>query len=98
MDTLITIVRIPIAIVAGLLLVILGWPFELLIGVIALPFNAVFRSRENLKIAYGSWPMNTVVTLGNLREWVFRDDEPYLMNDGLGSFIKNVTGLDAFDL
>lgn len=93
MDIAITAVRIPIALFVSLLLLVMGWSAEILLGLVFFPFHAVFQSRMGLKITYGAWPLNTFHTISNVWQWVFRGDEHKDMKPGLGDFIGNLIGL-----
>ena len=69
MDLLITIVRIPVAGLFGLLIAIIGWPLEIIIGICGFPFWAVIDVRDALKDRYQHWPLNTLGTLRRLFVW-----------------------------
>ena len=75
MDLIITVVRFPLAIIASLFLLCIGWPVEFLLGVLAFPLKAINWNREQLKMRYGDWPFNVFATIGNVWHWVWRDEK-----------------------
>lgn len=64
MDSLITLVRFPVGIVV-IPIVVAFWllicPLEFMLGIICLPFAAIFMSRSEIKSSWlGQWPYNSL--------------------------------------
>jgi len=79
MDFLITLIRFPVGIVVIPLLTVLYlllWPLEFVLGVICLPFAAIFMSRDDIKASWlGSWPYIVLRRIpddsGKIWDWIF---------------------------
>ncbi|MCD4696615.1 MAG: hypothetical protein K8S16_10285 [Bacteroidales bacterium] len=80
MEFLITIIRLPIGIIASLIVIVFWialFPLEFAIAFICLPFGAIIMSRDALKNTWlGSFP-NTIIHLrkglARIWEWIFND-------------------------
>jgi predicted small secreted protein len=82
MDFVITCTRflvgVPIIIAIAILLIVIVWPFEWIVGPLALIVCAVFMNREDIKNSWlGNWPLNVPNEIAEISrriwDWIFDD-------------------------
>lgn len=81
MDFLVTLIRLPVGITVIPLVALFWlacWPLEFVLGVVCLPFAAIFMSRADIKASWlGEWPYMTLRRISEDSQkiwgWIFDD-------------------------
>ncbi len=90
MSNLIALSRFLPATIASVVLVVLIWPFELLLGIVFFPIKAMFQPHQLVENDYAGWPCNTLHTIQAIWMWAKLDPDPRDANRGVFNFLGNL--------
>ena len=72
-DTFVTLIRLPMGLVAALALLLFWLPVELGRGILAFPYHAATKSRKQIRRLYKHWPHETLESLSAVLDWTLSD-------------------------